>query len=156
MIPENLPEMNTPENAIKTVFYKLLDNAVAHSDKDSPAIQISCHSHLHGWTFQVSDNGSGIEKKYHKKIFGLFQRLSQDATLKTTGMGLCIAKKIVEAYGGRIWVDSELNKGSTFAFTWPKSAKKVSVLERFSTPLQLSQASGLHQNCQTPSHDNNT
>jgi len=137
MIPENLPNMQAPATAIKTVFYKLIDNAVRFTDKDSPAIQIKCQSHLHGWTFYITDNGPGISKKYHKKIFGMFQRLSQDDTFKTTGMGLPIAKKIIEAYGGRIWVDSELEEGSTFAFTWPKVPQKTSALERFSAPLHL-------------------
>ncbi len=138
MIPENLPEVKSPATAIKTVFYKLIDNAIRYVDKDVPVIQIRCQTHLHGWTFYISDNGPGIHEKYHKKIFGMFQRLSQDDTFKTTGMGLPIAKKIVEVYGGRIWVDSELTNGSTFAFTWPKVAKKTSALERFSVPLHLS------------------
>lgn len=137
MIPENLPEMETPFTALQTIFYKLIDNAIRYMDKDSPAIQIRCQTHLHCWTFYISDNGPGINEKYHKKIFGMFQRLSQDDTFKTTGMGLPIAKKIVEAYGGRIWVDSDLTHGSTFAFTWPKVAKKTSALERFSVPLNL-------------------
>jgi len=137
MIPENLPEMKSPITAIKTVFYKLLDNATRYMDKDSPAVQIRCQSHLHGWTFYISDNGPGINEKYHKKIFGMFQRLSQDDTFKTTGMGLPIAKKIIEAYGGRIWVDSEMKNGSTFAFTWPKAPQKTSTLERLSVPVHL-------------------
>lgn len=137
MIPENLPNMQAPATAVKTVFYKLIDNAVRYTDENSPAIQIRCQSHLHGWTFYITDNGPGISKKYHKKIFGMFQRLSQDDTFKTTGMGLPIAKKIVEAYGGRIWVDSKLDEGSTFAFTWPKVPQKTSALERFSAPLHL-------------------
>ncbi len=138
MIPENLPQVESPATAIRTVFYKLIDNAIRYVDKDVPAIQITCQAHLHGWTFYIRDNGPGIHKKYHKKIFGMFQRLSQDDTLRTTGMGLPISKKIVETYGGRIWVDSELENGSTFAFTWPKVAKKTSALERFSVPLHLS------------------
>ena len=137
MIPENLPEMKSPVTAIKTVFYKLIDNAVRYMDKDSPCIQIRCQAHLHGWTFYISDNGPGINEKYHKKIFGMFQRLSQDDTFKTTGMGLPIAKKIIEAYGGRIWVDSEMKNGSTFAFTWPKAPQETSTLERLSVPLHL-------------------
>lgn len=137
MIPENLPEIYSPVKAIKTVFEKLIDNAIRHMDKEAPVLQIRCHAHLHGWTFYVSDNGPGIEEKYHKKIFGLFQRLSQDDTLKTTGMGLCIAKKIVEAFGGRIWVESEINVGTTFAFTWPKAPRNISTLERLSVPLNL-------------------
>jgi len=137
MIPENLPEIYSPVKAIKTVFSKLIDNAVRHMDKNAPALQIRCHTHLHGWTFYVCDNGPGIDEKYHKKIFGLFQRLSQDDTFKTTGMGLCIAKKIVEAFGGRIWVESKINMGSTFAFTWPKAPRKISTLERLSVPLNL-------------------
>lgn len=137
MIPENLPEINSPITAIKTVFHKIIDNAIRHMNKNAPSIQIRCHAHLHGWTFYISDNGPGIDEKYHKKIFGLFQRLSQDDTGKTTGMGLCIAKKIVEAYGGRIWVDSELNAGSTFAFSWPKTPRKVNVLERLTMPVSI-------------------
>jgi signal transduction histidine kinase len=75
------------------------------------------------WTFHVADNGPGIERKDFERIFKLFQTLVSRDTCESTGVGLTVAKKIVEMYGGRIWVESEVGTGSTFFFTLPRQTE---------------------------------
>jgi two-component system sensor kinase FixL len=88
-------------------------------DKSKGLIKIGCVEQGKFWKFYVSDNGPGIEQKYFEKIFGIFQTLPSKTEPETAGIGLAVAKKIVEIYGGKIWVKSQLGKGSTFCFTLP-------------------------------------
>ncbi len=104
------------EKGISRLFRNLLDNALKYTNK-RPVIEIGCRDEKDNYLFWVKDNGIGIEKKYHEKIFKTFWKLGDKPG---TGMGLAICKTIVENHGGRIWVDSEPGKGSTFYFTIPK------------------------------------
>lgn len=83
-----------------------------------PAIEIGYSDKGRVYEFYVKDNGIGIEKEYHKKIFRIFQRLGD--SVEGTGVGLTIVKRIVENHGGNIRVESEKRKGATFYFTLPK------------------------------------
>jgi light-regulated signal transduction histidine kinase (bacteriophytochrome) len=85
-----------------------------------PIIEIKCHDKNEYWEFSISDNGIGIESDYHEKIFVIFQRLHNKDEYSGTGIGLAICRKIIESLGGKIWITSVLNEGSTFYFTIPK------------------------------------
>ena len=120
-IDNRLPVVTCDIVRIGQVFQNLVDNAVKHMDKQEGEIRIGCEGDDKQWTFSVADNGPGIEKKHYERIFQLFQSLHGDEK-KGMGAGLAIAKKIVEMHGGRIWVDSEVGRGSTFFFTLPRRA----------------------------------
>ncbi|OHB49863.1 MAG: hypothetical protein A2Y10_09565 [Planctomycetes bacterium GWF2_41_51] len=120
IIQNQLPVIMCDPEHIKQLFECLLDNAVKFMDKPVGRIRIDCSQEEDFWQFSVIDNGPGIENKYFGKIFKIFQRLTKNNKFKSTGIGLSIAKKIVEIYGGKIWVESEIGKGSTFLFTLSK------------------------------------
>ena len=103
------------------VFHNLISNAIKFRKKDVPAkIEIGYKEFNGHWEFTVQDNGIGIDKNYFPKIFLIFQRLHSREDYSGTGIGLSIVKKIVENFGGQIWVESIENKGSKFYFTIPK------------------------------------
>jgi len=92
---------------------------VRYMDKPKGQIRIGCIEQDGFWKFSVADNGPGIEEKYFEKIFRIFQTLSPRDDVESTGVGLSVVKKIVELYGGKIWVESKIGEGSTFFFTLP-------------------------------------
>jgi signal transduction histidine kinase len=99
------------------IVQNLVDNAAKFmGDQAEPRIEIGLHGQEAGKPiFFVRDNGIGIAPEFHERIFGLFNKL--DPKSEGTGVGLALAKRIVEVHGGRIWVESEAGKGSTFYFT---------------------------------------
>ncbi len=102
----------------------LLDNAIKYAKKDfAPIIEISTVEREDEWLFSVKDNGIGIAKEFYEKIFILFQRLHNRDQYQGTGIGLSIAKKQIESWGGRIWLDSIPDEGTIFYFTVPKTLK---------------------------------
>jgi signal transduction histidine kinase len=121
-----LPVVGCEPTHIMQVFQNLISNAVRFIDKPKGRIGIGCVEENGSWKFSVTDNGPGIEKKYFKKIFELFQTFYRHNEPQGTGIGLWVVKRIVQMYGGEVWVESELGAGSTFFFTWPMTG---SVLE---------------------------
>jgi light-regulated signal transduction histidine kinase (bacteriophytochrome) len=102
------------------LLQNLVGNAIKFHGAEPPRVQVTAEESGYEWRFAVKDNGIGIDPKYHEKIFVLFQRLHTAEEYPGTGIGLAIAKKIVERHGGRLWVESEEGKGSNFLFTLPK------------------------------------
>jgi len=119
-IEDELPVIECEKTRITQVFQNLLSNAVKYMDKPQGQVSIGCDQMQGYWRFSVADNGPGIEEKYFEKIFQIFQTLSPRDEVESTGIGLTLVKKIVEMYGGRIWVESKVGEGSTFFFTLPK------------------------------------
>ena len=116
---DSLPDVICEYDHLELVFQNLLTNAVTFMDKTKGLIKVGCVEQGDFWKFYVCDNGPGIEQKYFDKIFKIFQTLPRKDEPETAGIGLAVAKKIVELYGGKIWVESQLGSGSTFFFTFP-------------------------------------
>jgi PAS domain S-box-containing protein len=112
-----LPTVYGDRQRLIEVLQNLIDNATKYmGDQPAPHIEIGQHGEEGSQlVFFVKDNGMGINPQYHERIFGLFNKL--DATSEGTGVGLALARRIIEVHGGRIWAESEPGKGSTFFFT---------------------------------------
>ena len=114
---DHLPRVMGDEVQLTQVFQNLIANALKFRREDSPEIHVSVRDEHGEWVFSISDNGIGIEPEYGDRIFTIFQRLHTPEEYQGTGIGLALAKKIIERHKGRIWVDSVPGKGSTFHFT---------------------------------------
>lgn len=118
---QNLPQIPIKERRIGQVFHNLISNAIKFRKENVlTKIKIGYEEKENEYIFFVSDNGVGINNKYLDRIFGLFKRLYTRQEYPGTGIGLALVKKIVENHKGRIWVESEIDKGSTFYFTIPR------------------------------------
>ena len=115
----SLPEVRIREVHLQQLFQNLISNAIKYRREERPRISISAQLMDGRWLFRVQDNGIGISPEYKERIFGLFKRLHGNDEYTGTGIGLAICDRIVERYRGRIWVESEPGKGSTFFFTVP-------------------------------------
>jgi len=117
----NLPVINGYSD-LSYLFQNLISNAIKFRKKDGQAIiNITVQDKNDGWLFAIADNGIGIDKMHYDRIFTIFQKLHSQTKYSGTGIGLAHCKKIVELHGGKIWVESELQKGSTFYFIIPKN-----------------------------------
>jgi signal transduction histidine kinase len=117
IVESDVPALTCNREGLTQILQNLLSNAIIFMDKPQGQIKIGCVKEGGFWKFSVADNGPGIAEEYFKKIFQMFQTLSPRDEIETTGIGLSLVKKIVESNGGRIWVQSDLGKGSTFFFT---------------------------------------
>lgn len=118
---DKLPIIQSHRSPIRQVFQNLISNALKYHRAGVPSeIKIRCEDQNNHWRFSVEDNGIGIDPNFHQKIFLIFQRLHGIDKYKGTGVGLAICKKVIEGFGGQIWVQSTMNKGSKFIFTLPK------------------------------------
>lgn len=111
-----LPTVMADESQLVQLFQNLVGNAIRYRSQESPRVHVSAIAKGKEWLFSVSDNGIGIEPQYFDRLFHLFQRL-HGGSHPGSGIGLAVGKRIVERHGGRIWVESETGKGSTFRFT---------------------------------------
>ena len=101
------------------LLQNLISNALKYRREEPPQIHLSARSVADDWQISVRDNGIGIDSRYFDHIFTVFRRL-HGPEYPGTGIGLATCKRIVERHGGRIWVESEAGRGSTFIFTVPK------------------------------------
>ncbi|HEX4808146.1 MAG TPA: ATP-binding protein [Bryobacteraceae bacterium] len=115
----SLPAVRMREVHLQQLFQNLIGNAIKYRSADQPRITISAEKNDGHWRFGIGDNGIGISPEYKDRIFGLFKRLHANEEYSGTGIGLAICQRIVDRYRGRIWVESEPGKGSTFFFTIP-------------------------------------
>jgi light-regulated signal transduction histidine kinase (bacteriophytochrome) len=104
---------------LQQLFQNLIGNSIRYRSNEAPRIQIEAKRQSSEWVFSIKDNGIGIDPQYKEQVFGIFKRLHSTAEYPGTGMGLAICQRIVERAGGRIWLESEPGKGSTFFFTIP-------------------------------------
>lgn len=114
-----LPEMMTERIKLGQVLTNLISNAVKYTDREDAMIRIHCKELAAEYHFTVSDNGIGIEEEYHEKVFEIFQTLRKKNAKESTGIGLAIAKKIIEDHNGTITIKSKEGHGAEFIFTWP-------------------------------------
>jgi PAS domain S-box-containing protein len=121
----DLPEIQGHRVWMQQLFTNLINNGLKFNDSPIPEIVVGFEDHYDFYLFLVKDNGIGIEEKDYQKIFKLFQRLHTKEEYPGTGAGLTICKKIVESYGGKIWVESKPEVGTTFYFTIPKDVLKM-------------------------------
>jgi PAS domain S-box-containing protein len=123
---EDLPVLKVDESQLVRVFQNLIENAIKYKKKtELPKVHISCKNQIEFYEFAVRDNGIGIDKQFHDRIFIIFQRLHAKEEYPGTGIGLAICKRIIERHGGKIWFDSKPNEGTTFFFTLKKEAKEA-------------------------------
>ena len=122
-IGDNLPTIRCDGDRIYQVFENLVVNAIKFvGDNEKPKIEIGYEEKEEFHQFYVRDNGIGIDPKYHRKIFEIFQRLKEVEDEEGTGIGLVIVERIVKNHGGKVWVESQKGEGATFCFTLPRQS----------------------------------
>ena len=115
-----LPGLYCDPTQISQTFANLIDNSIKFRGESRPEIHVSAQADGDAWIYSFRDNGMGIDPRHSERIFGVFKRIHNDG-YPGAGVGLAIAKKIVEGHGGRIWVESALGRGATFRLALPKA-----------------------------------
>ncbi len=115
--------INADKDLLIKLLYHLADNSLKFNNSPHPVIKIAADEDEEYWSISIADNGLGISKDYHGKIFGIFQKLHNHSDYPGSGMGLAICEKIVNKHNGSIRLDSEPEKGSTFHITIKKKDK---------------------------------
>ncbi|HEY2901930.1 MAG TPA: ATP-binding protein [Polyangia bacterium] len=119
-ISARLPQLTAEPVPMQQVFQNLIDNALKHGQTEHPRVQVDVADSGMFWDFMVKDNGPGIAKEFHERIWGVFQTLESRDKTGGTGIGLATVRKIVESRGGTTWVESSTGQGATFHVAWPK------------------------------------
>jgi light-regulated signal transduction histidine kinase (bacteriophytochrome) len=117
---KKLPVIWADCSQLEQLLQNLISNAIKFVKDKSPVIKIDVADNQEEWIFSINDNGIGIKKDYHNKIFNIFQRLHSKEEFPGTGIGLAIVKKVIEKHNGRIWLESTEGKGTTVYFSIPK------------------------------------
>jgi PAS domain S-box-containing protein len=120
-----LPTVHGEPTRLRQLFQNLLSNAMKYNDKERGTVRISPNDRQDFWEFSVADNGMGIAPEHFQRVFQIFQTLTPRDKSESTGVGLTVAKKIVECHGGRIWLDSKVGEGTVFYFTLPKGNTEI-------------------------------
>lgn len=120
-VSKYLPVIKYDKTHLYQLFQNLISNSIKYMGSDSGEVKISCTDRGNNWEFRVKDTGMGIDPRYHKSIFQIFKSVEGNTNKDSTGIGLTIIKRIIEEHGGKIWLESELNKGTSFFFTVPKT-----------------------------------
>ncbi|UCE48746.1 MAG: response regulator [Phycisphaerales bacterium] len=124
-VENELPTIECDRTRVAQVFQNLLSNAIKYMDKPRGQVRVGCVEDGDFWQFSVADNGPGIEEKHFEEVFQMFQTVLSGRRGESTGVGLTVVKKIIELYGGKIWIESESGEGATFFFTLPKQKVKT-------------------------------
>ncbi|HJW24478.1 MAG TPA: PAS domain-containing protein [Rhodocyclaceae bacterium] len=117
-----LPTLMGDRIQLAQVMHHLIDNGIKYRGQEPPRVHVAAERQEDEWLFSVRDNGIGIDKKHHRRIFEIFRRLHSQQAYPGTGIGLAICRRVVQRHGGQIWVESEPGRGSTFYFTLPDGA----------------------------------
>ncbi len=120
---DRLPVINADRSQLVRLFQNLVANAIKFRGDAPSRVEVWAEEMADEWIFHVRDNGIGIDRQYHQRIFVIFQRLHAREAYPGTGIGLSVCKRIVDRLGGRIWVDSEPGRGSDFCIAVPKLAQ---------------------------------
>ena len=126
IVADGMPTIETERVPLQQVFLNLIGNAIKYNQRPGARVEITAQP-VGGWyRFSIADNGPGIAPQYQEKIWQIFQTLAARDKVEGTGIGLSVVRKIVEARGGRTWLESEVGRGSTFHFTWPQQPESAS------------------------------
>jgi PAS domain S-box-containing protein len=120
-----MPSVIGVESRLSEVVQNLVGNALKFRDGRPPKVHIGCERQGNNWMFSVRDNGIGMATEFHDRIFMMFQRLHGREEFSGTGIGLAVCKRVIEHHGGRIWVESRPEQGSTFFFTLPAAMEEL-------------------------------